>query len=499
MAIVKKERKMGVVLTYLNIFINTGVMLAYTPFVLRYLGQEEYGLYALAMSILTYIALLDFGFGNAIVVFTSKYLVNGDNEKLVKLYSTILSCYFAISLASVLLMVLFYYNVECFFVNSMTASEIETFKKMIIIIAINIALSVPGNMFRSILTAYEKFILLNIVNIVRTLSIPLLIAISIIFDQSVITMITIVTLVNLAAILTLIIYYVLNIKVQIKLFKFESDVFLRSFKFSIFVFIATIVDQVNWNFGQLMIGSYLGTKDIAVFSIAILFSTTFIMLSSGVSRVLLPKVSKMVTAGASNKELTNEMTKIGRLQAYVIFLVLLGFTIFGDYFIIYWAGKEYYDAYKLTLIIMTPLSIPLIQNLGLTILKARNKFHFRAIAALIMSILTVVLSIMLVEEYGYWGVAISISVTFTILNGIVMNIYYWYIGVDILSFWKQILKVFIPMLLVFIFSYGVKGIAGIDDLFDLVVGCIIFSVLTFSFSFLLTMNDYEKGLIRRLI
>ncbi|WP_207895985.1 oligosaccharide flippase family protein [Vibrio crassostreae] len=489
---------MGVILTYFNIFLNTSVMLAYTPFVLRYLGQGEYGLYSLAMSILTYIALLDFGFGNAIVVFTSKYLVKNEKEKQVKLYSTVLSCYFVISLISVFLMVLFYYNIELFFAMSMTVSEIEVFKQMVIIIAINIALSVPGNMFRSILSAYEKFIFLNSVNIARTLSIPLLIALSIYFGHSVITMITIVTIVNLTSIFILSIYYFLNIKVQIKLFNFDLNVFFKAFKFSIFVFIATIVDQVNWNFGQLIIGSYLGTKEIAVYSIAILFSTTFIMLSSAVSRVLLPKISKMVTAGASNAELTDEMIKIGRLQAYIIFLVLFGFAIFGDVFINFWAGKDYSDSYKLTLIIMVPLSIPLIQNLGLTILKARNKFHFRAIAALIMSILTIILSLMLTDKYGYWGVAISISITFTILNGIIMNVYYWYIGIDILSFWKQIWKVFFPMLCIFTIFYGIVEIVEIDNLLELVLGGLIFVALIFISSYLFSMNNYERGIIKRL-
>ncbi|MFL9776136.1 oligosaccharide flippase family protein [Vibrio cyclitrophicus] len=489
---------MGVILTYLNIFLNTGVMLAYTPFVLRYLGQEEYGLYSLAMSILTYIALLDFGFGNAIVVFTSKYLVKNEKGKQEKLYSTVLSCYFLISLISAFLMILFYYNIDFVFSKSMTVSEVEVFKKMVIVIAVNIVLSVPGNMFRFILSAYERFVFLNSINIIRTLSIPLLIAISIYFDHSVVTMITIVTIINLTSILILIIYYFLNIKIQIKLFKFDFKIFVEASKFSIFVFIATIVDQVNWNFGQLIIGSYLGTKEIAVYSIAILFSTTFIMLSSAVSRVLLPKISKMVTAGSSNADLTNEMTKIGRLQAYIIFLVLFGFAIFGDSFIYFWAGEEYADAYKLTLIIMVPLSIPLIQNLGLAILKAKNKFRFRAMAALIMSILTIILSLILIDKYGYWGVAISISITFAILNGIIMNIYYWYIGLDILSFWKQIMKVFFPMSCVFIGAYGLKEFLKMEDLFELVLSAFVFSMSIFISAYVFSMNTYEKNIMNRL-
>ena len=39
---------------------------------LRCLGQSEYGLYSLVASIIAYLTLLDFGFGNAIIRYTAK-------------------------------------------------------------------------------------------------------------------------------------------------------------------------------------------------------------------------------------------------------------------------------------------------------------------------------------------------------------------------------------------------------------------------------------------
>ena len=67
------QRKMGAVLSYFSIIISTVITLIYTPFMLRCIGQSEYGLYSLVSSIVGYLTIFDLGFGNAIVVFTARY------------------------------------------------------------------------------------------------------------------------------------------------------------------------------------------------------------------------------------------------------------------------------------------------------------------------------------------------------------------------------------------------------------------------------------------
>ncbi|MEG1865227.1 MAG: flippase, partial [Alistipes sp.] len=46
------QLKAGAVLNYVVLGLNTAVGLAYTPYMLRMLGQSEYGLYALAASVI---------------------------------------------------------------------------------------------------------------------------------------------------------------------------------------------------------------------------------------------------------------------------------------------------------------------------------------------------------------------------------------------------------------------------------------------------------------
>ena len=74
----RKQRKLGAILSYVSIIVSTVVQLIYTPFLIKMLGQSEYGLYSLVASIIGYLTVLDLGFGNALIVYTVKYRAKND-------------------------------------------------------------------------------------------------------------------------------------------------------------------------------------------------------------------------------------------------------------------------------------------------------------------------------------------------------------------------------------------------------------------------------------
>ena len=70
------QLKAGALLNYIVILLNLVVGLLYTPFMLRMMGQSEYGLYSLVASIISYLTVLDLGIGNAVIRYTAKYRAN---------------------------------------------------------------------------------------------------------------------------------------------------------------------------------------------------------------------------------------------------------------------------------------------------------------------------------------------------------------------------------------------------------------------------------------
>jgi O-antigen/teichoic acid export membrane protein len=161
-----------------------------------------------------------------------------------------------------------------------------------------------------------------------------------------------------------------------------------------------------------------------------------------------------------------------------------------------WAGENYSEAYIIVLLLIIPVTVPLIQNIGIEIQKAKNMHKFRSIIYLLIAIGNVLLSIPLTRVYGEIGAAMGTGISMLLGNGIIMNIYYHKeIGIDIKYFWIEILK-FIPALVIPIMvGIIINLFVDINQLIIFFI-CIIIYLFVFSISmWVFGMNESEKDLI----
>lgn len=142
----------------MSLFIGNAISLFDTPFMLKTLGQVEYGLYGLANSIVGYLTVLDFGFGNAAIRYTAKYKAESKEEKLKYMYGMFLALYTFIGLVTFFIGFCISQNAELFFENGLLPQELQIIKILFILASINLAVSFPFGIFTSIITAYERFI-----------------------------------------------------------------------------------------------------------------------------------------------------------------------------------------------------------------------------------------------------------------------------------------------------------------------------------------------------
>lgn len=87
-------------------------------------------------------------------------------------------------------------------------------------------------------------------------------------------------------------------------------------------------------------------------------------------------------------------------------------------------GDTNADAYWLAVIMMFPVMIPLTQNTGIEIQRAKNHHKMCSLIYILTSLVNVVISVLLIPKIGYWATAIG-YVTGTFLGtGLFMNWYY---------------------------------------------------------------------------
>ena len=489
------QRQLGVVLSYINIAISTLFTLFYTPFLIRALGQSEFGLYSLSSNFIGYLAILDLGFGNALVVFTAKFNASGQKEREKSLHATIFGVYLAICAIVAVLGTIFTLFAGEIFSAKLSADEISKLKIMSALLTLNLAISFPFSIFSSILTAYENFIFIKIVALFRTIAVPICAIPTLLLGYGAIAIIIIVTAVNFICIIADFIYCSRTIRPQIRLSNFNFSLLKEIFAYSFFIFLSIVVDQVNWSVDSFILGLFCGTREVGIYAVAVILIGTFMVLSITISGVMLPKISKMVGAGSDIKELNAEFIKIGRLQFYVIFFICGALVLFGRDFIVLWAGAEYEKAYAIAVILALPLSVPLIQNLGISILQAKNRVKFRAIGSFATAILNVAISVPLAKKYGALGGACGTAIAITFFNVFTMNFYYKFaIGLAVGAFWREIAGQLARFLCVCGAIFGVNLLLKTSGVAYLIWGGISYFTL-FLIASKFCLNEYEKALL----
>lgn len=495
------QRKLGAILSYTSIIINSLITILYTPFLLRMLGQEEYGLYSLISSIIGYLTILDLGFGNAIIVFTAKYKEQKKEAETKKLHGMFKVVFNIISIFAIIIGLVLYFNVDNIFGNTMSIEEIEKAKVMMLILVFNLTVTFNFTIYTSIVNAHEKFVFQKLINIISSILKPLLMIPLLFLGYKSISLCLIITIINILVLLSNYYFCKRKLKINVKFCGFDKKIFKTIFSYSIYIFLAEIVTKINWSLDQFILGAVVGTIEISLYAVASQFVTLYRNLSSCCCGVMLPKLSKMVGRNVNDAQLSQEFIKFGRIQWYLMFLILCGLIIYGYDFIKIWAGSEYGKSYIILLILLIPEAMVLVENIGLYIMQAKNMHKPKAIIAFITALLNIVISILLAKSLGAIGTAIGTALALIICNLIIINIYYQKkVKLDVISFWKNILKISIPIIPVFVIAlYTNFNIFRATNLVSIILMSIIFSILYFIVAYKFSFNEYEKNLIKNLL
>ena len=490
------QRKAGVILSYLSQAVSILSGLIYTPVMLRLLGQSEYGLYQLVNSVVSYLGLLSFGFSGSYMRFYSRYKAQNDKEEIARLNGIFMVIFVSISVICSLCGVIMVGNAGAIFGGGLTMSELKRAKVLMLLMVFNLALSFPNSVFDCCITAHEQFVFQRLMNIMKNLLNPFITLPFLIMGYGSVGMVLISTFLTLISFVVNI-WFVLNrLKERFQFHGFRFALLKEMWLFTFFIFLNQIIDQINWSVDKFLLGRFAGTAAVALYGVGGQINSMYLQFSTSISGVFTPQVNKIVAESDDNKELTALFIKVGRIQFMVLALILSGFLFLGESFIRVWAGEEYRASYYVALLLIGPAAIPLIQNLGIEIQRAKNMHRARSVVYFILAVLNVLFSIPLVKMYGPVGAAAGTAVSVILGNGIFMNWYYHHkINLDIIAFWKSIAG-FIPGLIApVLVGIGCRLFIQPQSFFQIAAVAVVYSAVFVISVYKLGMNEYEKGLL----
>ena len=232
-----KEIKIGAILSYVIIIANMLIGVLYTPILTAKLGQTEYGLYSLVTSVISYLTILDFGFGNAIIIYTTRYRNKNQKDKEQKLHGMFFIIYTIIGIIAGIIGAILWLNVDKLFGNTMSAEELSKAKVLMGILTFNLVATFPLSIFSSIITSYEKFVFSKVLNLLRIILNPIIMLVLLNFGIKSIGLVILVTVLNITTLILNYIYCKSKLKIKLKFGKIDTKLLKEIMAYSVWIFL----------------------------------------------------------------------------------------------------------------------------------------------------------------------------------------------------------------------------------------------------------------------
>lgn len=435
------QKKKGALLGYANVIAKNLVNLIYVPLLLHFLGQSDYGVFQMTNSVVFALTLLSAGFYGSYVRFYMRERAKGGTdtgEGIRKLNGIFLLVYVVVAILCLIGGLLMVAYVRQLFRNGLTAGEINLARILLVIMSVNIAVTLFSTPFDSYIIAHEQFVFQQSRQLLTSLAQPFLALILLWLGTGAIgvacaqlTISTVLLLLNIA-------FAMRRLEMRFTFTNLQWVQFKAIAVFSFWILFNQIFDLVNNNVPNFLLGAMASASAVTVFSIALQIRNLFFSMSTTMSGVFVPQINRLVAQTDDNDELLRLMTRVGRYQMILFWYLFGGFIVVGQYFVYLWAGAANADAYWLCLIMVLPVMVPLTQNTGIEIQRAKNKHKARSLIYVLTAVLDIVISVLLIPHIGYWATAIGYTVSIVLGTGLFMNWYYHTrIGLNMLYFWKH--------------------------------------------------------------
>lgn len=418
------QLKAGVLLSYLQAGFNILITLLYTPLMLRILGKNEYGVYTLASSLISYLGLLHFGLSSSYIRFYARYDALDDAPGIARLNGTFLCVYAGIAAVALICGTVISRHISLFFGAKYTPEELALTGKLLLILSFNLAGTFLTTVFTAYLGAKEQFIAQRLLALCRTVLSPLVSIPVLLLGYRSVGMTVVTLAVSLAVDGISIAYCLGKLKMRFSLKGAELRLVRELASFSVFIAINSLIDRINWQVDKVILSAFRGSAATAVYGVASQINTMYTGVSTAISGVFTPRIHRYSHLPDRIDRYNSLMVRVGRLQLFLLGLVGSGFVIFGRPFLTWWAGAGYDDAYPIALLLLLPVTVPLVENIGIEIQRAENMHRFRSLAYLAMALFNVAVSIPLGKHWGGIGCAAGTAVSMVLANWLLMNWYY---------------------------------------------------------------------------
>ncbi|MCQ2181804.1 MAG: oligosaccharide flippase family protein [Bacteroidales bacterium] len=493
----KNQIAKGAIISYISIFVNIAISLVYTPWMIHKVGVSDYGLYSLVGAFLSYF-MLDFGLAGAITRFVAKYRAEGNEKKVENLLGLTAKVYLAIDAVIFLVITILYFFLTDIF-KGLTPEELEKLKVLYIISGTFSILSFAFKPVSGAMMAYEYFVANKMLDLVVRIGTVVFIVIALLLDGNIFHIVFITGATGFTV--ALIRYGLLMHKAKLKLNwrYFHKGELKELFSYSVWVLVRQMAQMFRLSLVPTILGIVSTTTEIAIFSVGRNLEGFVYTFSAALNGLFLPKVTRLAQT-SDRTQVMRLMVRVGRIQLYIITLIIFGFAIFGGSFISLWVGQEFEKSFWVLLFLVMSNLSSLTLAVAMDVIYAENKIRYSSLTTIITSIIGLVFAFILAPKMGAVGCALAAGCGLLLNEAVMIWFYHTKMHLDMGYFFKNCHLKILPALAVYsVGAYFLSKMVTINS-WMLLFACIgAYTIIYVAIVYFFLFNKDEKSLVMGLI
>lgn len=495
-----ESRGKGIAISYVYTVLNTVIGLFMSAYIIRTMGQTEYGVYQTMTSFATYLTLFQFG-TNSIMTRNISLCKKDSTE--IELYRKNTSTIWTVTIIQAAIIAAaslgFYLMIDLIYKNSLTVEQIQYGKILFLIVVVKLIISFFIQVLNGIILGCEHYSLSTVVQLVYLIVRTVLVVALLLFKPYAVHLVVLDTVLTVSMLAYTYFYCKKYLRVSFAFKYFDRAIFVNALPLAMALFLQSIINMANGNVDKFVIGIMMSPEAVSIYSIGMFIYTTFSSLTTIPISMYMPKVAADMRDGKQGAELTETLVQPCRLIFLIGGLVLFGFITIGKPFVSIVYGDEYMEAWIIAVVVMGPMLINMSNGVLVNVLDVMNKRMSRSFFLLITTIGNIVLTIWWIKTWGMVGAAVATAICTLIGQDIFMNIYYdKVIKIRIMYLFKETFKGILPSLIIST-VFGLISIIWIKNQYvQFVVGGIVFCLIMVVSMIKFGANSYEKQRILEL-
>jgi O-antigen/teichoic acid export membrane protein len=419
------------VVSWLGFAAQIGVAFYLCPILVHGLGQDRYGLWALAESVLVYLTLLDLGIAVSLVRYTARFEATGDHDSLNRTFSASLRMFTAAGFVALILATAITglglwvpapWSPDGAPLLAVPAAYRLNFTWVLLLLGFNLAIGLPLNVFPSLLDGLGRF---PAKTSIRTAGLVLRVPLCLWLVHGEDGLVRLALLQLACNVLEHLViagavwWYLPWLRFTPR--KVDWATLKTIGGYSVDAFLAMLAGRISFQTDALVINQVLGAASITPFAVVHRLVEQAKNALRAVTTVLTPAVSAW-EAKKDNDAIRKLLLDGTRWVQWLIVPVQVGLLVLGPAFLTLWMGPEYRDSSYPTLVILAvPLGLAMAQSIAARILYGVGRLKLFARVVLAEAFVNLVMSIVLAWPLGIEGVALGTSVPNLIGNAIVIG------------------------------------------------------------------------------